>query len=225
MITEIQITFIILMGLMTVILAFALPYYCPVSGKILNRSRKLLAFGTLLLTVHFMIQYFLHKTTVVSAELRTVVNLSFGVPLSYCFNISLLYLQRNALLKKPEYLFFIVVYVVLIGVYSFNGLVPGTIHKANIIISALYGSTLIFPICLQFKEYHRITKDIHQHNDHSQEQLLRWTKWSMFFMALNGIGLPFMTFNENLLYRSVYGFYSIAAAFYYLGFTEKLFLA
>ena len=220
MITEIQITFSIMMGLMTIVLAFGLPYYCPVSGKVLNRSRKLLAFGTLLLTIHFIIQYFLHKTTVVSAEVRTVVNLFFGGPLSFCFNISLLYLQRNEWLKKLESIFFLLAYflllIVLFGTFSIYGFDVEKIHKATVVTSVIYAFTLIFPICLQFKEYHRIVRDIKLRNDYSQELLIRWTKWSMFFMALNGIGLPIMTFNENLVSRSIYGFYSISTTFFYL---------
>ena len=219
MITEVQITCIVLMGLMTFILAFALPRYCPV-GKVLVRARNILIGGTTLLTIHFLIQYFLHKSETVSPELRTNINLFFGIPISCCFNVSLLYLQRKGNIKVMEYMFIPIVYVISILIffisYSAFGYNTRSMNITSLIMSILYASTLLYANILQFTSYFRIQNDIRTGKDISLEPLVRWTKWCMFMMSVVSLGLPIMTFNTNLIMRSLYGIYSISMAFFYI---------
>ena len=77
MISEIQITCIILMGLISLLLAFVVPHYA-VAGKVYDKARKILIGGTFLVTIHFMLQYWLHKSAPVNETLvRTLINVSF----------------------------------------------------------------------------------------------------------------------------------------------------
>ena len=214
-ISEVQIACIVLMALMTFILVFSLPRY-SITDPVLENARKILSVGTILLTVHFIVQYYLQKSEIVSPEIRTIFNLLFGFPISFCFNISLLYLQRKGHICKREYVFFAVAYICLIAACITIFIIGRTsmdyVHLVSIIMSLIYASSLIFANILQLKEYKRIIRQ----KDNSLELLTKRTKWCMFLMAIMGIGLPVMTFNTNLFMRSVYGIFAISIAFLYI---------
>ena len=219
MITEVQITCIVLMALMSFILTFSLPHYL-IMGKVHNHARKFLICGSILLTIHFIIQYMLHKPVLISVETRTLVNLLFGTPISFCINMSLFYLERRGKIKKWEWLFIPFVYLISLGVFGYTAMVYGDSrvhqHNALIVMSSLYAVTLIFANVLQIREYFIIRKNIKYYGDYSQQPLIKWTQWSLFLMALVGFGLPIMTFNTSTLLRSIYGIYSISIAFFYM---------
>lgn len=217
-ITEVHITCFILMGLMTIFLLGILPRYTK-TGKVLNNARKLLGGSTLFVTLHFLIQYFLHKHVVDVSELRSVINLLFGIPISYFSYLSYLYLQRRGQIRKIEWFFGPVVLLVLTFVYtaSFVSAKDGlTLHVANYVGALLYALVLFYYCVLQIREYLHILKTIRDGDNHIFMTLLKWTKWSMFLIVFIGLGFPLMTFNPNMLIRSVYGILSISAAFFYI---------
>ena len=219
MITEVQITCIVLMALMTFILSFSLPHF-TIDGKVHDNARKLLVGGTALITIHFAIQYALHKPVLTSTETRTLVNMLFGTPTSFFVNYSLLYLQRQGKILKWEWWFCPAIYAVILGIVGYTALVPGlteeSMHIANIWMSILYAVTLLFANVLQLREYFLIKKKIKFYGDYTLQPLMKWTKWSMFLLAVVGVGLPVMTFNQSTILRSIYGVYTISIAFFYV---------
>ena len=60
LIGEIQIAFIVLMALISVTLVIIIPRVTK-QVEIYHHARNLLSVGTLLVTFHFIIQYFIHK--------------------------------------------------------------------------------------------------------------------------------------------------------------------
>ena len=217
MITEVQITCIVLMGLITLFLVFSLPRNTT-AGKVLDSARKLLAGGTFLVMIHFIFQYTLHKAENDIEDIRTMANMLFGIPISYLVDMSYLYLLRKGKLQKLEwgygpatFLFSLLLFILaLLGKDSHL-----TLPFANQIAAIVYATVLIYYCLLQLLEYFRIRHAIRTNQDHSQKALLKWTKYSMFTLIIIGLGFPFMTFNSNLLMRSFYGILSISSAFFY----------
>lgn len=215
-ITEVQITCIVIMGLVTMILAFFLPGKKR-TGKIFNTARKLLACGTALFTLHFIVQYGLHKPVAPSPELRTVINLLFGFPMSLFMTSSLLYLQRRGHIKVHEWLIsplllFLALMLIAISVKSdYNVL---NMHQTNIIISCMYALMLLYYRTLQVIEYFKLRKIIRVSANQSLIELNKWSRWVIISMTIVDIGLPIMTFNTDLFMRSVYGLFSLIVTFF-----------
>lgn len=223
-ITEVQMLSIVLTALITVVLLFFLPNKKK-AGKVFDTAAKLLACGTFLITIHFIIQYSIHKDATPSPVLRTIINLSFGIPLSAFLNLSLLYLQRRCAIKKWEWLFAPLVFLCAITVLTISFITEEkyyTVHSATIVMSLLYGLSLFVYRILQIIEYFKIKKIISQQMDNPLEELNRWSRWVILIMAIINAGMPIMTFNTNLELRSIYGFVSLIvfyfAVFNFMGY-------
>ncbi len=217
LITEVQITFIVLTDLMTLILAFSLPRHGSV-GKTTEYARKLLTIGTALITIHFIIQYTQHKFSLPLPEIRTAINQLFGIPTSFCFNMSTLYIQRQGNIRKHEWLIIPILYALAVLTILIASTVlysTTSIHTAIIINAVFYTTSLVFSNILEIKEYFRIRTAI-KNQDFTLESFNKWTQWSLLIIILAGIGMPYMTFNKNLFYRSMYGIFSIAATFFFI---------
>lgn len=156
----------------------------------------------------------------ISEETRTLINLLFGTPISFCFNMSLLYLERRGKIKKWEWSIIPSIYLISLGIFGYTAFVYGESkvhqHNALVVMSSLYAITLIFANVLQFREYFIILKNIKYYGDYSQQPLIKWTQWCLFLMTFEGIGLPIMIFNTSWLLRSLYGIYSLSIAFFYI---------
>ena len=215
MISEVQITFVILMGLTTLFLALVIPRYTVV-GKTYETARKILAGGTLFVTIHFILQYLLHKTECEDVStIRTLVNLSFGIPISYLFNMSNYYLQRKGQVAWVNWLLAPAFFLLTMGVLV-EGVFSGHLQVTSFIMAVIYAFTLFYYGVLQLREYRRMIRVIHEGNDLSMLPFIRWIRWSLFSMIIVAFGFPLMTFNHNLLMRSLYGIISISVSFFYV---------
>ena len=206
------------MGLITLFIAFILPHYM-IKGTVFNTARKLLGGGTLLVSAHFIVQYILHKHVTNLEEIRTIINLLFGIPISYLVNMSYLYLQHKGTIDKQTWGFAPIACLLNIIVIAFAIFIDrrmSTVHFATLTMALLYATTLIYYSILQLRKYVNIKKVIKEKNDPYYVNLVKWTKWSMFILGAIGWGFPIMTFNTNLLMRSLYGLLSISAAFFYI---------
>lgn len=215
MISEVQITCIFLMGLFTAFLIFVIPNYTVV-GMGYNCARKVLSGGTFLVMVHFIIQYILHKDAQIDeAVIRSVVNLSFGIPLSYLFNMSNYYLLRKGKVTLFNWLFAPILFVLAI-VILVVGILFHQIGLATILMAVLYACSLAYYGVLQIAEYIYVVKKIRNKQDFSLLPYIKWIKWSFLAMVFIALGFPFMTFNHNLLFRSLYGLLSLGVSFFYV---------
>ena len=214
----------VLTALITIVLLFFLPNRKK-AGKVFDNAAKMLAVGTSLITIHFIIQYTMHKGADPSPVLRTIINLSFGIPLSYFLNLSILYLQRRCAIKKWEWLFTPFVFLVAMAVLALSAFTDEkyyTLHTATIVMSLLYALSLFVYRILQIIEFFRIKKIISQQMDDPLEELNRWTRWVIFVMAVANAGMPIMTFSTDLELRSIYGFVLLVlfyfAVFNFMGY-------
>ena len=75
LISEVQITCLVLIGMITLFLSFVIDRYTVV-GKHYTCTRKILTLATFLVTVHFTVQYWLYKNVTINQALfRTLVNI------------------------------------------------------------------------------------------------------------------------------------------------------
>ena len=214
---EVQITCIVLMGLMTLILAFVFPRYVN-SGGIYNYARGLLVCATTLLSAHFIVQYVIHKPVLVSEDMRTFVNLLFGMPYSYFFSMSYYYLHRNGSVQRWVWLLVPSIYfssLLFTYLSYFVASFPVKIDTALVVMAVCYAAVIITCSVLEIREYIRMTNDI-KSGDNSQAVLVRWTRWSMFLMIVAGIGQPFAIFSSSIIFRGIFGIFSISIAFFYI---------
>ena len=84
------------------------------------------------------------------------------------------------------------------------------------IMGCMYAFILVYYGLIQLKEYRAVVSLFHSGVDLSLLPYVKWTRYSLFFMALISLGFPIMTFCPNLLMRSLYGILSISSAFFYV---------
>ena len=202
------------MGLITLVLVFVIGRYSVV-GKVYDYARRILAGGTLLVAIHFMAQYVLHKSnTEDEALIRTFINLFFGIPLSYLFNMSNYYVLRKGKIPWVNW-----VVAPLILVLSVLSLIVCYFTKQMVLsatlIAIMYAFTLIYYAAICVREYFKNISKIRANEDFSLLPYIKWTRWSLLTMVVVSLGFPFMTFCTNQLYRSLYGLLSISSGFLY----------
>ena len=218
-ITEVQVSCIILMGLITLFLAFVLPTYTTMVGRHYHHARKILSMSTFLVMLHFIVQYILHKEAENIIETRTIINLLFGVPISYLANMSYIYLQRDGNVSLHNWLFAPFILLIEFAVLAITWNVSTNItvmHISTYTMSLLYATTLFYYAYLIIHEHRQILKDLKDGKRLELIQFVKYTRWSLILMVFLAFGFPLMTFNTNLLMRSVYGVLAISVFFFYI---------
>ena len=188
------------------------------SDKVYHHARAMILIGIGCIVVHFGVQFFLHQNPEGIAEIRTLINLLFGFPISFFMTLSVVYLQRMGTLSISDwtviplvYLSAIIVAIVLIPVMH----VPNGIAIANVILSVFYTIALIYCCALQFLGYkHSTLKFLNEGNDYFVP-ILRWSRWIILITVLVSFGFPFMTFCPDEILRAAYGLLAIMAGFLY----------
>lgn len=215
MISEVQITCAFLMGLFTLFLIFVIPNY-QVVGMGYNRARKILSVGAFLVTIHFMIQYNIHDAVVLDGgRLRSLVNLSFGIPISCLFFMSNLCLLHKGELRGWRLWFAPVVFLFSM-LTLLTGVLTNQLGVASKFMSALYAVCLVYYGIVQLVDFLAVVKLIRTKQDFSLLLYIKWTRWSLLAMVVVSLGFPLMTFCPNLLFRSFYGLVSISIGFFYI---------
>lgn len=217
-ITEVQVTCIILMGLITLFLAFVLPTY-TVAGRHYHHARKILSGSTFLVMLHFIAQYMLHKEADNIIETRTIINLLFGVPISYLANMSYIYLQREGKVPLHHWLYAPFILLIECAILAITWSVSRTLtvtHIATYIMALLYATTLFYYAFLIVHEHRCILKDLNDGKRLELAPFVKYTRWSLVLMVMLAFGFPLMTFNTSLLMRSLYGIMAISVFFFYI---------
>ena len=218
MISEVQITCFILMLLLTMILAFVLPRFVS-SGKVYNIARVLLLCGTALASIHFLLQYFIQKSVTDLADLRTSVNLLFGFPVSFCVNLSLIFLQRRGKVKRNIWYVVPGLTAIAFFVFLYCVIAPDLVHRlahANTVMALLYAVCLFYCSIIEIIGYRRLEYSIKVHGNKSYVPLVKWTKTATIVMTIVSMGFPFVIFSLNPMIRSIYGLVTISSAFVYV---------
>ena len=217
-ITEVQITCIVLMGLITLFLAFFLPTKITAGGKAHN-ANKLLTFGTLLITIHFCIQYGIHKHLENVSEMRTIINLLFGIPISYFFSLSYLYLLRDGKIHRWEWYLGPIALTISLVIVLMNLkeiLLPNEVTQSIYLMCIIYGTTLLYYRLLLIQSFIRVRNKTLKEMHPEHTLLIQRTKWSLLVLVIIAFGFPFMTFCTSLTMRAWYGILAISSSFFYI---------
>ena len=193
---EYQFSATLLMALLTLSLAFVLPLKVGLRDDV-NRSRWLLATGSLLLTVHFYLQYRLGFRTAGNVDDSVFLNLLFFMPASWLINLSMLYLLRKGNLQLWEWLTGPIVYGVSLAILIAGKLWDGgwmTLKHAEYVVSTIYGITLLFYNVQEFFEFRRIKRALDKFYDHSMQDRIRWFGISLTLLALVALSSPMLSF-------------------------------
>lgn len=212
---EVHTTSIVLMALLTLMLIFFIPSRSKV-GKVLHNTRLLLIGGTTLVAVHFIIQYGLHKFSLPSPEVRTKINILFGIPVGYFVNIAMLYLQRCGQVKTWEWLYSPVILTLSILIMSLSVVSGGRLIScgtALVIMAFLYASTLIVYHVLQVIEYFHNKAMYSLEKDNVLISLAKWSIWVILALIIVDTGLPVIMFSTQNSHRYIYGVFAVSIVF------------
>lgn len=215
---HIQFAAMILTGGLTLMLAFMLPLW-SVGSRVFNSSRWLMAAGTLLLSVQFLLQYTLHFRQMGVTQ-GVLVNLLFFMPCVWLLCLSLLNLQRQGHVRQREWLIGLISYplvaIALMGVNRLNShqVLDDTaaLRNTEMAVAVVFSLMQIYYSWQLFHGFIRLKRTLDDYYDKEMEDVVRWMRNSVMQLTLIGLFAPFVIFwtGPLLLVYSVGILYSIS---------------
>jgi len=220
---EMQFCAMVLMSLLTVTLIVLLPRQVA-TDQVLDRSRWLMAAGTLLMAVQFFLQY-IYDFRDLGVTQAVMVNLVFFVPCASFFTMSIINLQRQGHVEKMIWIVGVAAWlavVVMITVAAWTDgqpLLTDTVHMrtAEYLSGIVYTVMQLYYTVILYRGNIRLARALDNYYDYDTEGMLRWIRRSVFMLAIVAVGAPFLIFSTGLplLVYSLMIFFSI----YYLVFS------
>ncbi len=219
---EMQFSAMVLMTLLTVTLIVLLPRQVALN-KVLNRSRWLMAAGTALMAIQFLLQYFL-RLREMGVTQSVMINLLFFIPCACLFSIAIFNLQRQGQLDSSMWIVglgtWLFVDVALFGAIIVSGKPffsdTPELRIGEYLAGIVYSVMQIYFTILLYQGNRRLVRALDNYFDHDTSELLRWIRRSVFMLAVVAVGAPFLIFSTGLplLIYALTIFFSI----YYLVF-------
>ena len=223
-IAEVQITFIIMMGLTTIYLMFIHPILFK-EVKLYQKARMILGVGTFVVVLHYIAQYTIQKQQYEDLiNLRTIFNLTFGIPIAYFFNMSYIFLFWKTKVGQAVWLYAPLLFILVILTHF----IPISQGIKILLLWCMYTSTIAYYAIMMFFYAHREVKEGWQQNIcPSKRPVAKLTRQCMLISVLTTFLFPIMTFSTNEFYRGLCGLFALSVCFFYLmGFiflgTEQL---
>ena len=113
----------------------------------------------------FLRQYYIYKQYTDIAAVRTLINLIFGTPISYLFNMSYIYLQKEGNVPLHQWLFLPLIFlfqIATLGTAIYINLTTATLQFTIYIMDLLYTASLLYSAIIIDKSHHRIMIGIRQ---------------------------------------------------------------
>ena len=208
---EIQFGLLLLTSMMTIYLMF-LEINQSKGNAVFNRARWLMAGGTGLLAIHFLLQFTLRFRESGTTQ-GVLVNLLFFPLACYLINIAILYLQRQGAIRRHEWWMGLGAYAVIILLLVVPAIIKGVslLTETNALIWGerisvlIFISMLIYYYILQYKDYIRMKRMLDNFYDYDKAQLVRWLSiYSLGMMLLIALVLPVVIFSSPVVY-GIYG--------------------
>lgn len=208
---EIQFGLLLLTSMMTIYLMF-LEINQTKGNAVFNRARWLMAGGTGLLAIHFLLQFTLRFRESGTTQ-GVLVNLLFFPLACYLINIAILYLQRQGAIRRHEWWMGLGAYAVIILLLVVPAIIKGVslLTETNALIWGerisvlIFISMLIYYYILQYKDYRRMKRMLDNFYDYDKAQLVRWLSiYSLGMMLLIALILPVVIFSSPVVY-GIYG--------------------
>lgn len=192
---QMQFAAILLMAILTVKLLLL-----PVrSVWLFSRARWLLASGTALLGIHFLLQYMLRLRIEGHLSQAIMFNIAFFMPCSVMFSLTILYLLRRGHMSNTDKYIgvpFWICAMVMVGL----GLAehdPVSSDVAKIVASILYASMQGYYFVRHMHFLSGLKKIMENYYDRDNDNALNWMRVSIIFMALMAVLAPFMIFTNG----------------------------
>ncbi len=194
----------VLMSLLTVTLIVLLPRQVALN-KVLNRSRWLMAGGTALMAIQFLLQYFL-RLRELGVTQSVMVNLLFFIPCASLFSLAISNLQRQGNVPRPTWVIglstWIVTVVLLFGAFLLSGqpILSDTaaMRTGEYLSAVFYAIMQIYITVVLYQGNKRLTRALENYYDHDTHHLLQWVRRSIFMLAIVAVGAPFLIFSTGL---------------------------
>ena len=208
---EIQFGLLLLTSMMTIYLMF-LEISQTKGNAVFNRARWLMAGGTGLLAIHFLLQFTLRFRESGTTQ-GVLVNLLFFPLACYLINIAILYLQRQGAIRRHEWWMGLGAYAVIILLLVVPAIINGVslLTETNALIWGerisvlIFIAMLIYYYILQYKDYRRMKRMLDNFYDYDKAQLVRWLSiYSLGMMLLIALILPVVIFSSPVVY-GIYG--------------------
>ena len=169
-----------------------------------STSRWLMAGGTFLLAIQFLLQYLLRLRSIGIIQ-AVMVNLVFFIPCSTLFSLAVLYLQRQGHLNRIEKYIGFTTWIVGIVIIAIGVIISGqpimagaeSVFKAEIIVSVLYIIAQGYYTIRHFQQLQKIRRSLANYYDSNMDHLLNWMQISIFIMAPIAVVVPFSIFSQS----------------------------
>ena len=201
---QIQFTAVTLMLLLTLTLVALRPHRTT-HNKVVNRSRWLMAGGTAMLAVQFLLQLLFHFRDMGVTQ-AVMVNLLFFVPCSWLFCLSVLCLQRQGNIRRREWWVGILTWLMVVGLivgaclYSGKPLLTESVEMtiAEMLASVFYAAMQLYYTYIEMNELRRMHRTLDAFYDRSRDNLLDWMERSVVVLGMMALTVPLLIFNTGL---------------------------
>ena len=192
---QMQFAAILLMALLTVKLLI-LPVH---SVWLFSRARWLLACGTSLLGIHFLLQYLLRLRTTGHLSQAIMLNIAFFIPCSIMFSLSILYLLRRGHMSNTDKYIGVPLWVgamIMVGL----GLTEHdfiSLEVAKVVAAILYAGIQGYYLLRHMHYLSGLKKILENYYDRDNSNLLNWMRVSICILAIVAILVPIMIFTNG----------------------------
>ena len=230
---EMQISGMLTMMILSVML-MACVTHRTIHRSSFTRARWLMAAGTGLIAVQFLLQY-IFGFRQMGVTQAVCCNLLFFTPASLLCGMAILYVQRQGHVVRREWLtvsgICALSVIILIGTALLDG-VPLS-EESTLLRMAEYAGGMLYLLMQsyifkhQFFAYKRLEQAVDEYFDRSRRDLFGWMGWSMKTMAVLAFFVPIVIFMEGapLVLFSIAYFFAIAystISLYSYGISEDI---
>ena len=213
-----QFTAIVLMTLLTLKLLL-LPGRVA-ANAVVNKSRWLMASGTALLGVQFLLQYSLSLRTLGITQ-AVMVNLVFFIPCSYMISMAVLYLQRQGRINRIDKLVGVLTWIAVMTIMCLAAAVDGKLlmsntpelRNAEVVGSCLYAAMQGHYTWKLTKNLRAMHHALHNYYDRDMDSILRWMQMSVIILAVLALMVPMLIFVKSKL-LGLFGLLFFCGTFY-----------
>ena len=230
---EMQISGMLTMIMLSAMLAACIPNRSAHRSSF-TRARWMMAAGTGLIAVQFLLQYILGFRQMGVTQ-AVCCNLMFFTPASLLCSMAILYVQRQGRIDRRQWLtaggICALVPIILIGVMLTDG-VPlrdesPMLRMAEYVGAVLYAMMQSYLFKHQYTTYKRLERAVDEYYDRSRRDLFGWMGWSMKTMAVLAFFVPVVIFMQGapLVLFSIAYFFAIAystISLYSYGISEDI---
>ena len=167
-----------------------------------NRSRWMMAGGSALLAIQFLLQFIL-ELRAKNIDMALTMNLAFFIPCSALFSLSITNLQQKGILNKRDKFLGIPVWIVAMALCQWS----------VVAASIPYAAMQIYYSVKHVRVMRKMRHLLADYYESDIDELLQWMRWAVFLMAMMAILVPLMIFVQGPL-LAVFALICLIALFY-----------